>query len=159
MATEYYIIKPETKQQFYLGRRITHLDGIPNYTYNKEPNCSTWEYPDEVVEDLWLNASYFLEGDYRLEQIKMFAMEIYEFCLGKVFLISDCNDDYVKYRDYEEIDVLTDLLKTDEEWCELIELVPPKHWVTHEVSRIKVVHEFETIRDYLIKIKDSGYNL
>ena len=38
MGTEYYIVKPSTKEIFYLGKRIRFLDGV-----HPEESFAEWE--------------------------------------------------------------------------------------------------------------------
>ena len=72
MATEYYIVKPNKKQLFYLGKRISYLDGIPNRAY-KEADYCTWETYTDVILDIQENSPYFLEGDLYIDQINNFC--------------------------------------------------------------------------------------
>ena len=146
MGTEYYIIKPSTKQKFYLGRRIHILQGL---SQTKEPRYADWEYWEDVVFDLQENSRYFLEGrtDITIGQIWDFCYKIYEFCNVPVYQDNDCSDNAIEWADFEEIDVLSDLLSTQEKWCQLINLIPIDYWVMKD----KIVDEFETVKNYLVK--------
>ena len=152
MGTEYYIIKPSTKQKFYLGKRISFLDGIPIWIHSQEARYPEWECWEDVVADIQENARYFLEGDYRVGQIWDFCSSIYDFCDDKVYLDDDCNDENSKtWKDYEEIDLFSDILTTEEEWSSLIELVPKDKWVVKD----KIILEFETVKRYLQELKEE----
>lgn len=152
MGTEYYIIKPSTKQKFYLGKRISFLDGIPTWTHSQEARYPEWECWEDVIADIQENARYFLEGDYRVGQIWDFCSAIYDFCDDKVYLDDDCNDENSKtWKDYEEIDLFSDILTTEEEWSSLIELVPKDKWVVKD----KIILEFETVKKYLQELKEE----
>lgn len=150
MGTEYYIIKPSKKQIFYLGKRISHLDGIPCRQY-KEADYCTWEDYEDVITDLRENSPYFFEGDMYIDQIRNFTAAIFEFCDDKVCLDNDCSETFSEYNDFEEIDVFSDLLTKEEQWCDLISLIPSKDWVVKN----NVVYEFETVKNCLHKLYKS----
>ena len=99
MATEYYIVKPATKQVFYLGKRISCLDGINNWQYKQQASWPEWECFEDIVFDIQENARYFLEGysDATVGQIWDFANAIYEFCDNAVYLDNDCSDNFVNW--------------------------------------------------------------
>ena len=160
MGTEYYIVKPKTKQAFYLGRRISYLDGLSD----REPKYSEWEYWEDVVFDLQENSRYFLEGgDMTVGQVWDFCNAIYEFCDSEVFLGNDCDEtdsitNYKNWKDYEVIDVFDDIFSTPselEKWCDLIQLIPHEEWVTRKEDGISVIYERETVANYLKKIKEE----
>lgn len=150
MGTEYYIIKPSKKQIFYLGKRISHLDGIPCRQYKEADYCS-WEDYEDVITDLRENSPYFFEGDMYIDQIRNFAAAVFEFCDDKVCLDNDCSETFSEYNDFEEIDVFSDLLTKEEQWCDLISLIPSKDWVVKN----HVVYEFETVKNCLHKLYKS----
>lgn len=145
MGTEYYIVKPNKKQMFYLGKRISYLEGISC----KEPDWCTWEDYLDVFNDLHENSPYFFENDLYIKQVYDFAQAILDFCDDKVCLDNDCSSTFSQYKDYEEIDDYTDILTTKEAWCELINLVPREYWVTKD----NIVYEFETVEKYLMEVR------
>lgn len=147
MATEYYIVKPKTKQKFYLGKRISHLEGIPTWRYTKDERFPEWETWEDVVFDLEQNSRYFLEGrDILVGQVWDFCSAIYDFCDSEVYLDNDCNDfNYPNWADYEEVDILSDIMTTEERWEELINYIPSEKWVTED----HIVYAFETVKKYL----------
>ena len=147
MATEYYIVKPDKKQKFYLGRRISYLDGIPCWRHTQEARFPEWECWEDVVSDIQENARYFLESDLRVGQVWDFCSAIYEFCDDKVYLDDDCNDENTEWSDYEEIDVFSDILTTEETWCSLIELIPKERWIVEG----NTILEYETVKNYLLE--------
>lgn len=153
MGIEYYIIKPKTKQKFYLGRRISCLEGLTTWSHTKEAKYPEWECWEDVVFDLQENSRYFLEGEqYRIGQIWDFCAAIYDFCDAPVYMDNDCNDENSNtWEDYEEIDVFSDILTTEEEWCELINLIPQDKWVTEG----SVIYEFETVKRFLQELRDA----
>jgi hypothetical protein len=147
MASEYYIVKPSTKQIFYLGKRITHLEGISNWTYSKQANYVDWECYEDVVMDLQENSKYFVDADYRIGQIWDFCNAIYEFCDAPVYMDNDCSDN-TEWKDWQEIDVFSDFLTTEEKWCELVAYVPRKYWIVDQQD-INILLEYETVLNYL----------
>ena len=155
MATEYYIVKPATKQVFYLGKRISCLDGINNWQYKQQASWPEWECFEDIVFDIQENARYFLEGysDATVGQIWDFANAIYEFCDNAVYLDNDCSDNFVNWKDWETIDVFEDIFEMSEleKWSELFQLVPEEDWVTKD----HVIYEYETVKQYLIKMRDK----
>lgn len=160
MATEYYIVKPEQKKIFYLGKRISCLEGLNEWSYLKKADYATWECWEDVVFDLQENSRYFLEGgDMTIGQMWDFCDAIYEFCNDKVYLDNDCSDNFVNWKDWECEDVFDQIfdrpLTELEAWSELFLLVPPEHWYKTEENGISVVHEFETVKNYLQKIKEE----
>lgn len=148
MSVEYYIIKPLTKQKFYLGRRISYLTGIPYWSPNTEPGYCSWEYYKEVIEDLWENNEYFFESDLSMNFLTNFAYAIYEFCDAPVYLDNDCSNN-TEWVDYDEIDVFSDLLSSEEQWSELALLIPEEYHITDETGNI--LYELETVKNYILK--------
>ena len=150
MATEYYIIKPKTKQVFYLGKRITALEGL----YEKRPHYPTWEYWEDVLVDIQENSRYFLEGcrDATVGEIWDFCYQIYEFCNAEVYLDNDCSDNCSVWKDWQVIDVFEQVFKEEtelEKWSELALLVPEQEWVVEN----KVINELETVKQFIIDHK------
>lgn len=148
MASEYYIVKPKTKQVFYLGKRITALEGL----YGKQPHYPAWEYWEDVLTDIQENSNYFLEGcrNNTIGQIWDFCYQIYEFCDSEVYLDNDCSDTYSIWKDWEVIDVFDKIFTNSqdelEKWSELFLLVPEEQWVVED----KVINELETVRQFIV---------
>lgn len=157
MGTEYYIVKPSTKQVFYLGRRISHLQGLCNWIFSKEARHAEWECFEDVVFDLQENSRYFLEGssDITIGQVWDFCYQIYEFCDAPVYMDNDCSDN-LEWREWEEIDYLSDLLSPEDKWSSLISYVPKEYWITTKKDGINVLHEFESIQNYLQQLADKA---
>ena len=153
MSVEYYIVKPNKKQLFYLGKRISYLEGIVNNQH--EPEYASYETYEDVWLDIFLNSHYFLEGDYELEQINNFCYQIFEFCDDKVYLDNDCNDQKIWDESWEEIDLFDTLESRIEKWLELIYLIPQDEWVTETRQDVKVVDEFQTVKKYIEKLGES----
>lgn len=101
MGIEYYLVKPEKKEVFYLGKHFTCPDGIANRTYKKEADYIDYDCWDDFLWDfLKDNSSYF--DDITLENIKEAIYKVYEWCSdGKVYFDHDCNDDR-EWTDWKE---------------------------------------------------------
>lgn len=151
MGTEYYIVKPKQKKIFYLGRRISYLCGITSWHESVLPieQFCEWEGYEDVVADMNENCRYFLEQDLMVGQVWDFANAIYEFCDDKVYLDNDCSPNFVNWKDWEEVDVYSDILTTKEVWGELIYLIPREKWVMDN----DIINEFKTVENYLIEIR------
>ena len=150
MATEYFIVKPSTKQTFYLGKRISCLEGLSRAPEAKYP---TWECYEDVIFDLQENSRYFLEGstDATVGQIWDLCAKIWEFCDSEVYMDNDCSDTCKIWSDWECINVFEEIFElTDlEKWSELFLLIPQDKWVTHEEDGVKIVDEYETVLQFI----------
>lgn len=147
MGTEYYIIKPNKKQIFYLGKYITHLDGIPNRIYNKEPAYPLWEGYHDVVQDISENCNSFLcYENLLISQVWEFCQAIYDFCDGPVYLDSDVNDQ-IEWSNWDEIDVFEQIL-CSQDWSSLLDYIPQKYWIKNNEE----INTFQTIKQYLEKL-------
>jgi len=158
MATEFYIVKPSTKQTFYLGKRISCLEGINNWVHKQKADYPEWEEWEDVVFDLQENSRYFLEGwpETTVGQIWDFCYKIWEFCDSPVYMDNDCNDENQEWRDWECINVFDDIFGTPttelEKWSELYQLVPHDYWVIKEEEGVRVLYEYETVKNYLVEL-------
>lgn len=156
MATEYYIVKPNKKEIFYLGKRISYLDGIPNTDHKIEPEYPTWECWEDALFDLESNnRSNFITPELTVGQVWDFCYALYEFCDDKVYLDNDCSSNFNVWKDWKETDVFEQIFETTEleKWSELFLLVPENEWVHEKNSNI--ILEYETVRNYLQKLKEG----
>lgn len=94
MGVEYYIIKPKTKEMFYLGKDLWYqLEGISHFS----PKYTEYECVEDVICDI-IKAHCYVDDD-RMEYITTLAYEIFTFVEGeKVLLVSDCDED-ISWRD------------------------------------------------------------
>ena len=156
MATEYYIVKPKTKQTFYLGKRISTFDGLSIWTYTHEPRFPEWECWEDVVFDFSQNDKYFLESwpDTKVGQIWDFCSKIYEFCNEPVYLDDDCSNNK-EWEEWECIDVFDEVFNEPDElekWSKLYHLIPEEFWVKND----DIICEYETVRTYLERQKEGS---
>ena len=126
MGTEYYIVKPEKKEVFYLGKHFSGFNKIPSMTYRasledaRYPGYEDWH--DFFWDTLQENWEYFLGCDLTLEQVFDVVHEIYEWCVSdKVILDNDCSSTASKWKDWKETEDITKLLEKIHEDSELTE--------------------------------------
>lgn len=116
MGTEYYIVKPEKKEIFYLGKHFSGFEGIPSSTYRKSINEA--EYPDyeDWEEFFWStlkeNWNYFLNSDLKLAQVSGVIYQIYNWCSSdRVILDHDCSETFNEWKDWKETGNITAILE------------------------------------------------
>jgi hypothetical protein len=116
MGTEYYIVKPEKKEIFYLGKHFNGFDKIPSTTYRK--NLNEAEYPryEDWEEFFWStlkeNWNYFLNSDLKLAQASGVIYQIYNWCASdKVILDHDCSESFNEWKDWKETGNITAILE------------------------------------------------
>ena len=147
MSTEYFVVKPKTKELFYLGKRISYLEKIPKWIYTKKADYVEWEDIDDVFLDIYENSKYFLEGDMRLEQVWDVCHALFEWCDAPVYLDNDCNDENTEWRDWKETGSVHDFLYTDAELVDelIVNKIPPKFWVENN----NVIMPFKTLINFI----------
>lgn len=116
MGTEYYIVKPEKKEVFYLGKHFEGFDKIKNAIYCKsieEANYPSYEDWDDFFWDtLRENWNYFLGCELTLEQTSDIIHQIYEWCVSdKVILDNDCSNTCKEWKDWKETGDITVILE------------------------------------------------
>ena len=116
MGTEYYIVKPEKKEIFYLGKNFSGFDKVPSMTYRESLNKA--EYPDyeDWEEFFWStlkeNWNYFLNSDLKLAQVSGVIYQIYNWCASdKVILDHDCSETFNEWKDWKETGSITTILE------------------------------------------------
>lgn len=115
MGIEYYLLKPDKRETFYLGKHFTGFGGIPSATYKSIKDASYPDYEDwdEFFWDtLKTNWSYFLNCDILLDQISDVIHEIYEWCCSnRVILDHDCSDTASIWREWKETGDISAILE------------------------------------------------
>ena len=100
MGTEYWLVKPNKKEVFYLGKHVEPLECISlsastaNYL---SCNC----FHDFLLDVIDTNDG-FLDDSYPYSVIKEFAYFLYEWCDDKVYFSNDCCADCALWKDYKE---------------------------------------------------------
>ena len=118
MGTEYYLVKPEKREIFYLGKHMSCPDGIINGSYSdslkdhvinlKPINYDCWE---DFFWDFLRENSYCFEN-ITLEQSKEIIYNIYEWCLdGCIYFDHDCHMNKVEWLEWKETGSLIDLFE------------------------------------------------
>ena len=101
MGIEYYLVKPEKKEVFYLGKHFTCPDGIADRNYKKEADYIDYDCWDDFLWD-FLKDNSFCFDDMTLENIKEAIYKVYEWCSdGKVYFDHDCNNNR-EWTDWKE---------------------------------------------------------
>ena len=113
MGIEYYIVKPNKKEVYYLGKHMMCPSGIANRQYNKVPTYIDYDCCDDFFWDfLRENYNEFVSTDYTLEKISNLIYNLYSWCeYNKVYFDNDCNDE-AEWRGWKETG---SLFPTDEE--------------------------------------------
>lgn len=109
MGAEYWLVKPNKKEIFYLGKHVECIDGIRNASI-------VADYIDyDCFQDFFLDViesnDGFLDGDHTYNQVKEFAHTVYKWCDDKVYLSSDYSVDAKLWKDYKETGSIHDFLE------------------------------------------------
>lgn len=110
MGIEYYLVKPDKKEIFYLGKHFSCPDGIKNRNYTESYTYIDYDCWDDFFWDfLRENSSYF--DDISLEDTKEVLYELYEWCLDdKIYFDHDCNDNR-EWAGWKEVNSLSNIIK------------------------------------------------
>lgn len=98
MGIEYFLVKPEKRETFYLGKHFNGIEGVPNGRRNKKgfsisDACGDWE--DFFWTIFKNNLDYFrsIEGA-TFSQLEDIIYDIYVWCGDDiVYVDDDCHDD------------------------------------------------------------------
>lgn len=106
MSAEYYIIKPRTKEKFYLGRQPFYmLEGINRH----DIQVAEYEHYKDVIKDIIEADCYDLDDT--MEYLTTLANEIFEFVEGEqVQVVSDC-DDITYWFQYKEVKCICEITR------------------------------------------------
>ena len=106
MGTEYWIVKPNKQETFYLGKHIEPLECIESRSYAASYiNCDCFH--DFLLDVIDTNDG-FLDDSYPYAAIKEFAYVLYEWCDDKVYLSNDCCDDFKLWKGFKETGSIVD---------------------------------------------------
>lgn len=115
MGIEYFLVKPEKEEVFYLGKHFNYLHGINSSTYKSIAEASYPDYEDwddffwDMLRENW---EYFLGCDLTLEQVSDVVYQIYEWCISdKVILDNDCTESANIWKDWKETGDITKILE------------------------------------------------
>lgn len=116
MGIEYYLLKPEKKEVFYLGKHFLEFTEIPSMEYRRSigdasyPSYEDWD--DFFWDTLKTNWDYFYPCDLTLEQVSNVIHKIYEWCISdKVILDHDCSETTEIWKDWKETGDITEILE------------------------------------------------
>lgn len=116
MGTEYYLIKPEKEEIFYLGKHFEGFNKIKNTTYCKSLDQADYPAYEDWDEFFWdtlrTNWYYFLDCDLNPVQISNVIYQMYEWCVSdKVILDNDCSDTAKIWSNWKETSDITSILE------------------------------------------------
>lgn len=124
MGAEYWLVKPNKKETFYLGKHVEPIDGICNASFV----ANYIEY--DCFQDFFLavieSNDGFLDGDYTYNQVKEFAHTLYKWCDDKVYLSSDYSQDVELWKDYKETGSICDFLEKHSNVFEVAQYFAPE---------------------------------
>lgn len=113
MGAEYYLIKPNKKEKFYLGKNIQALDGIPEVIRGVKPKTSIiYEDYLEFFRDFFVNNIDIFPQYWTLEQIQNVVRVIYFWIWGDfVYIDNDYNSTSEEWKDWKETGDLIDIFE------------------------------------------------
>ena len=116
MGTEYYLVKPEKKEVFYLGKHFNGFNEIKSTTYceslDKADYPSYEDWGDFFWDTLRENWAYFLSCDLTSAQTSDVIHQIYEWCVSdKVILDNDCSKTFEIWKDWKETGDMSAILE------------------------------------------------
>lgn len=167
MSTEYYLVKPNNKEYFYLGKHFPILQGIKDASFYDIKSQKDLEYyanyiQYDCIKNLMLDIIKETDDyyDLYLQQILIIAQTIFEWCDYPVILFSDCNNNFSLIKDYKEtgsiLNIFADFKNTydnlfniEEELSDIISLIPSKFWISTD----HVIQNIPTIVNYIKSIK------
>lgn len=91
MGVEYYLVKPDKKEVFELGRHIQPFEGIAKY-----PAKAAWtkyDYYKEFLLDMIETNGSIIGECYTYEDVVDFAYQLWEWMDDKVYLATDCDNE------------------------------------------------------------------
>lgn len=107
MGVEYYLVKPNKKEIFYLGKHVMPLEGIKTHSIVAsyiEHDC----FHDFFLDVIDTNDG-FLGDEWKYGDVKEFAYLLYQWCENDVVYFShDCCEDFETFKDYKETGSIID---------------------------------------------------
>lgn len=99
MGVEYYLVKPEKREIFELGRHIQPFECLKvSYSTADYIDCENFK---EFFLDIIDSNNGILGDDWKYGDVVDFAYLMYDWCEGeKVFQSSDCSSDWKLFKDY-----------------------------------------------------------
>lgn len=114
MGIEYYLIKPEIKEIFYLGKHINCPDGIANAQYSKEATRINYSAFKRFFWDfVTKNEDVFYGTTLSYDEVKVIVQAIYDWCgEDKVIFDHDCSNNAKEWLKWKETGSLITLFET-----------------------------------------------
>ena len=113
MATEYYIVKPEKRTLFYLGKHFSYLNGLADYKYKRHADWMEYDDYKEIMCDLILdNPCYFDYDTVTLRHLQELAIAIYDFCLDSpVYIDNDCSENFNNWLEFDDTNGICEIFE------------------------------------------------
>ena len=113
MGTEYYLVKPDKKEIFYLGKHFYGFDKINTFHFKPIADYPAYEDFDEFFwTTLQENWDYFRDCEITLRQVYYIIGEIHEWCYcDKVYFDNDCSQNAQNWLNWKETGSITELLE------------------------------------------------
>lgn len=91
MGVEYYLVKPNKKEIFELGRHIQPFEGIAKYP--QEAAWTEYDYYKEFLLDMIETNGSIIGEQYTYEEVCNFAYYLWEWMDDKVYIATDCDNE------------------------------------------------------------------
>ena len=116
MGIEFFLVKPEKEEVFYLGKHFNGFSEIKTATYCESLNEADYpsyeDWDDFFWDTLKENWDYFSGCELTLEQTSDVIHQIYEWCASdRVILDHDCSSTFNKWKDWKETGDITLILE------------------------------------------------
>ena len=116
MGIEYYIVKPEKKEVFYMAKHFQCPIGMSNTAYRSSITEATYIDYEDWEEFFWdtlkTNWNYFLNCDLKMDHLSEVIYQIYKWCsTDRVILDNDCSTTSEIWKDWKETGNITSILE------------------------------------------------
>lgn len=100
MGTEYWLVKPNKEEIFYLGKHVQPFNTLAISAASADYLKHDY-FHDFFIELLETNNG-LIGTEYSYDDMREFAYQLYEWCDDKVYLSNDCCNDFELWKDYKE---------------------------------------------------------
>ncbi len=91
MGVEYYLVKPNKREIFELGRHIQPFEKIPSYP--AKAAYANYDYYKEFLVDMIETNGSIIGESYTYEDVTNFAYQVWEWLDDKVYLATDWDNE------------------------------------------------------------------
>ena len=100
MGTEYWLVKPNKEEIFYLGKHVQPFNTLA--TSAASADYLEHDYFHDFFIELLETNDGLIGTEYSYNDMQEFAYQLYEWCNDKVYLSNDCCNDFELWKDYKE---------------------------------------------------------